>query len=111
VPLPSWYGPMNDWGGALFTAGTGVLGAVALLACGWEVLRRGALARWSGWVTAAAAVTMLGQVAAFGGLLPFPQFLTFLALGVAVLVRSGRGQGAGGHRAAPSEAAAGTASG
>jgi hypothetical protein len=94
VPLPSWYGPMNDWGDALFTTGTGVLGAAALLACGWELVRRRALARWSGWITVAAAVAMLGQVAAFGALLPFPQFLTFLALGAAVLLRSRRGQAA-----------------
>jgi len=101
---------MNDWGGAMFTMGTGVLGAAALLACGWEVLRRGALARWSGWVTVVAAVSMLGQVAAFCGLLPFPQFLIFGVLGVAVLVRSRRGQGAGEH-GAPSKATAGTTTG
>jgi hypothetical protein len=91
-------GPMHDWGGALFTTGTRVLGAVALLACGCEVLRRRALARWFGWVAVAAAVAMLAQLAAFGGLLPFPQFLAFLALGAAVLARSRRGQGAGQDR-------------
>jgi hypothetical protein len=94
MPVPSWYEPMNEWGDALFTAGTGLLGAAALLACGCEILRRRALARWSGWITVVAAVAMLAQVAAFGGLLPFPQFLTFLALGAAVLLRSRRGQAA-----------------
>jgi hypothetical protein len=88
VPLPTWYEPMNDWGQALFTAGTGVLGAVALLVCGWEITRLGVLPRWSGWVLMVAAVLMLGQVAAFAGLLPAPQFLALTALGVAALVRS-----------------------
>jgi hypothetical protein len=37
-----------------------------------------------------AAFSMLGQVASFGGLLPFPMFLAFIAVGMAALL-SARG--------------------
>ena len=90
LPPPSWYEPLNDWGSALFAAGTGVLGAAALLALGVEIVRQREPARWAGWITVVAALLMLGQVAAFGGLLPAPQFLAFVTLGVATAMASRR---------------------
>lgn len=87
APLPSWYAPLNDWGSAMFTAGTGLLGGAALLVLGVDVVRYRTVGRWSGWITVVAATAMLGQVAAFGGLLPFPQFLALGTLGAATLLR------------------------
>ena len=43
--------------------------------------------RWTGVVLLIAAATLLGQFAVFRGALPFPQFLAFIALGIAALVR------------------------
>jgi hypothetical protein len=50
------------------------------------VLRTRALPRWTGFVFSIAAVLLLGQYAAFRGALPFPQFLAFIAIGIAALV-------------------------
>ena len=50
-----------------------------------------------------------GHAGPGGGVRRIPQFLTFLALGVAVLARSRRGQGAAGQGTAPPEVAAATA--
>jgi hypothetical protein len=43
--------------------------------------------RWTGYVFLAATVLLLGQYAAFRGALPFPQFLAFIAIGIATLIR------------------------
>ena len=55
------------------------------------ILRTRALPRWTGYVFLIATVLLLGQYAAFRGALPFPQFLAFIAVGIAALV----------HRAPP----------
>jgi len=49
------------------------------------ILRTRALPRWTGYVLLAATILLLGQYAAFRGALPFPQFLAFLAIGIAAL--------------------------
>ena len=49
------------------------------------ILRTRALPRWTGYVLLAATVLLLGQYAAFRGTLPFPQFLAFIAVGIAAL--------------------------
>lgn len=54
---------------------------------GAAILRTCALPAWTGYVFLTATVLLLGQYAAFRGALPFPQFLAFLALGIAALVR------------------------
>ena len=46
----------------------------------------GVLPRWTGYVFLIAVVLLLGQYAAFRGALPFPQFLAFIAIGIAALV-------------------------
>lgn len=45
------------------------------------------LAHWTGVVLIVAAVTLLGQYAAFHGALPFPQFLAFIAIGIGLLIQ------------------------
>ena len=50
------------------------------------ILRTRALPRWTGYVFLIASVLLLGQYAAFRGALPFPQFLAFIAMGIAALV-------------------------
>jgi hypothetical protein len=51
------------------------------------LLRTRALPRWTGYVFLIATALLLGQYAAFRGALPFPQFLAFIAIGIAALVR------------------------
>ena len=50
------------------------------------ILRTRALPGWTGYVFLIATVLLLGQYAAFRGALPFPQFLAFIAVGIAALV-------------------------
>src|SRR5215470_3437426 len=57
--------------------------AMACLAA--AILRTRALPRWTGYVFLTATVLLLGQYAAFRGALPFPQFLAFIAIGIAAL--------------------------
>ena len=49
------------------------------------ILRTRVLPRWTGYVFLAATVLLLGQYAVFRGALPFPQFLAFIAVGIAAL--------------------------
>jgi hypothetical protein len=42
---------------------------------------------WTGYVLLTAAALLLGQYAAFRGALPFPQFLAFIAIGIAAIAR------------------------
>lgn len=49
-------------------------------------MRARALSRWTRCVFLIATVLLLDQYAAFRGALPFPQFLAFIAVGIAVLV-------------------------
>jgi hypothetical protein len=60
---------------------SGVLGCIAA-----AILRTRVLPRWTGYVFLAATILLLGQYAAFRGALPFPQFLAFVAIGIAALV-------------------------
>lgn len=48
-------------------------------------MRARALSRWTGCVFLIATVLLLDQYAAFRCALPFPQFLAFIAVGIAVL--------------------------
>ena len=50
------------------------------------ILRTRVLPRWTGYVFLAATILLLGPYAAFRGALPFPQFLAFIAIGIAALV-------------------------
>jgi hypothetical protein len=50
------------------------------------ILRTRALPRWTGYIFLIATVLLLGQYAVFRGALPFPQFLAFIAIGIAALV-------------------------
>jgi len=52
---------------------------------GLAILRTRVLPRWTEYVFLAATVLLLGQYAAFHGALPFPQFLAFIAIGIAAL--------------------------
>ena len=52
---------------------------------GWRSCVPARCPAWTGYVFLIATVLLLGQYAAFRGALPFPQFLAFLALGIAAL--------------------------
>ena len=57
-----------------------------------------------GYIFLIAAVLLLGQYAAFRGALPFPQFLAFIAIGIAALVHRTPAVPSPGHE--PAELAA-----
>jgi hypothetical protein len=59
-----------------------------MVCLGLPILHTRKFPRWTGVILLIAAVTLLGQFAAFRGALPFPQFLAFIALGIAALMRS-----------------------
>jgi hypothetical protein len=54
---------------------------------GAAILRSRTLPAWTGCLFLIAAFLLLGQYALFRGALPFPQFLAFLALGIAASVQ------------------------
>jgi hypothetical protein len=85
--LPDWYLGIQHWADGLGTAYFALLAPAALGCVGVAILRTHALPTWTGYVLVAATVLLLGQYAAFRGALPFPQFLAFIAVGIAVLVR------------------------
>lgn len=85
--LPDWYLGVQHWADGLGTAYFALLAPAALGCLAAAILRTRALPRWTGYVFLTATVLLLGQYAAFRGALPFPQFLAFLAIGIAALAR------------------------
>jgi hypothetical protein len=94
--LPGWYLGAEHWAEGLATAYFALLAPAAMVCFGVPILRTRRFPRWTGVVLLIAAVTLFGQFAAFRGALPFPQFLAFIALGIAALNRS-PAQAAGGQ--------------
>ncbi len=84
--LPDWYLGVQHWADGLGTAYFALLAPAAMGCIAAAILRTRALPSWTGYVFLAAAVLLLGQYAAFRGALPFPQFLAFIAIGIAALV-------------------------
>ncbi len=84
---PDWYLGTADWADGLATAYFAVLSPVALIVLAVAILRSGTLPRWTAVLLIVAAVGLLGQFAAWGGALPFPQFLAFVAIGVRLIAR------------------------
>jgi hypothetical protein len=97
--LPDWYLGIQHWADGLGTAYFALLAPAAMGCAGVAILRTRALPAWAGYVLLVATVLLLGQYAAFQGALPFPQFLAFIAVGVAALV-----PGAGGDSPTRKEA-------
>ena len=84
--LPDWYFGVQHWADGLGTAYFALLAPAAMGCIAVAILRTCALPRWTGYVFVIATVLLLGQYAAFRGALPFPQFLAFIAIGIAALV-------------------------
>jgi hypothetical protein len=85
--LPDWYLGIQHWADGLGTAYFALLAPAAMGCVAVAILRTRALPTWTGYVLATATVLLLGQYAAFRGALPFPQFLAFIAIGIAALLR------------------------
>ena len=83
--LPAWYPGIQHWADGLGTAYFALLAPAALGCIAVAILRTRALSVWTGYIFLVATVLLLGQYAAFRGALPFPQFLAFIAVGVAAL--------------------------
>jgi hypothetical protein len=83
---PAWDAGVQHWADGLGTAYFALLAPAALGCIAVAILRTRRLPRWTGYVLMTATVLLLGQYAAFRGALPFPQFLAFIAIGVAVLM-------------------------
>jgi hypothetical protein len=97
--LPDWYLGVQYWADGLSTAYFALLAPAAMGCIAAAILRTRVLPRWTGYVFLAATVLLLGQYAAFRGALPFPQFLAFIAIGIAALAHRGAGSIAtAGHR-------------
>ena len=86
--VPAWYAGVQHWADGLGTAFFALLAAMGCIAV--AILRTRALPRWAAYVFMIATVLLLGQYAAFRGALPFPQFLAFIAVGIAELVHRAR---------------------
>ena len=84
--LPAWYLSVQHWADRLATAYFALLAPTAMGCIGVAILSTRPLPRWTGYVFLIATVLLLGQYAAFRGALPFPQFLAFIAMGIAALV-------------------------
>ena len=89
LKLDTSLAPPTTYLGALgmtgLTAYFALLAPAAMGCLAVAILRTRVLPRWTGYVFLAAAALLLGQYAAFRGALPFPQFLAFLAIGIAAL--------------------------
>jgi hypothetical protein len=85
--LPGWYTGVQHWADGLGTAYFALLAPVAMGCIAVAILRTRALPGWTGYVLLTATILLLGQYAAFRGALPFPQFLAFIAVGIAALAR------------------------
>ena len=83
---PGWYVGVQHWADGLGTAYFALPAPAAMGCIAVAILRTRALPRWTGYVFVIATVVLLGQYAAFRGALPFPQFLAFIAMGIAALV-------------------------
>jgi len=83
--LPGWYLGIQHWADGLGTAYFALLAPAAMGCLAVAILRTRVLPRWTAYVLLAATILLLGQYAAFRGALPFPQFLAFIAIGVAAL--------------------------
>jgi hypothetical protein len=83
--LPDWYFGIQHWADGLGTAYFALLAPAAMGCIAAAILRIRVLPRWTGYVFLAATALLLGQYAAFRGALPFPQFLAFIAIGIAAL--------------------------
>jgi hypothetical protein len=84
--LPDWYFGIQHWADGLGTAYFALLAPAAMGCIAAAILRTRALPRWTGYVFMTATVLLLSQYAVFRGALPFPQFLAFIAVGIAALV-------------------------
>jgi hypothetical protein len=84
--LPDWYLGVQHWADGLGTAYFALLAPAAMGCLAVAILRTRALPRWTGYIFLIAAALLLGQYAAFRGALPFPQFIAFIAIGIAALV-------------------------
>jgi hypothetical protein len=84
--LPAWFLGVQHWADGLSTAYFALLAPAALGCIAVAILRTRTLPRWTGYIFLIATVLLLGQYAAFRGALPFPQFLAFIATGIAALV-------------------------
>lgn len=82
---PDWYFGIQKWSDGLGTAFFALLAPAAMACLGVEIVRTRVLPAWTGVVFLFATVILFGQYAAFLGALPFPQFLAFAAIGVALL--------------------------
>jgi hypothetical protein len=89
--LPDWYFGVQHWADGLGTAYFALLAPAAMGCIAAAILRTRALPRWTGYTFMIATVLLLGQYAAFRGALPFPQFLAFIAVGIAALVHRAPG--------------------
>ena len=69
----------------LSTAYFALLAPAAMGCIAAAILHTRALPRWTRYVFLAATVLLPGRYAAFRGALPFPQFLAFIAIGIAAL--------------------------
>jgi len=98
--LPAWYLGIQHCADGLGTAYFALLAPAALGCIAVAILRTRALSRWTGYIFLAATVLLLGQYAAFRGALPFPQFLAFIAVGVAALVHQAPAAGSSARPAA-----------
>ncbi len=85
--LPAWYLGAEHWAEGLATAYFALLAPAALVCFGASIIATRRLPGWTGVVLLIAAALLFGEFAVFRGALPFPQFLAFIALGIAALVR------------------------
>jgi hypothetical protein len=90
--LPDWFLGVQHWADGLGTAYFALLAPIAMGCLAVSILRTGALPRWTAHIFLIAAVLLLGQYAAFRGALPFPQFLAFIAIGIAAFLSKAKGQ-------------------
>lgn len=84
--LPDWYLGAQHWADGLGTAYFALLAPAAVGCIAVAILRTRALPRWTGYTFLITAVLLLSQYAAIRGALPFPQFLAFIAVGIAALI-------------------------
>ena len=73
------------WADGFGTAYFALLSPASLIAFAIAIQQTKVLAPWTEVVLIIAAVTLLGQYAAFRGALPFPPFLAFIVIGIGLL--------------------------